>query len=133
MRKAKPPTGAVAEAKKMLRWRDKYGRSQVRGATRVGWRRANQLASGKSLTEETVRRMAAFQRHRKNATVSEQYRGTPWKDRGRVAWGTWGGSAGVNWAIRTVARWNKEDAAKTQKKQRAARAKRAKRRRRRTR
>jgi len=108
-RRAKPPQSAVNAAKKALRWRDEHGRDQVKGATRVGWTRANQLARGDELTEETVRRMAAFYRHRKNATVAEEYKATPWKDRGYVAWLTWGGTTGVNWARRKVAQWNKED------------------------
>jgi hypothetical protein len=123
-RKARPPAAAVAEAKKMLKWRDKYGRKQVKGATRVGWTRAQQLAKGRALTEATVRRMAAFQRHRKNAEVDDRYKGTPWKDRGRVAWGTWGGTSGVNWAIRTVKKWNREDKQKAAKKRQNKRAQR---------
>ena len=56
-RRAKPPKAAQAAAKKALGWRDKHGRDEVKGATRVGWTRANQLAKGGELTEETVRRM----------------------------------------------------------------------------
>lgn len=109
MRKAKPPKSAVAAAKKALKWRDEHGRDEVKGATRVGWTRANQLASGKELTEETVRRMARFYRHKKNSTVSYENKATPWKDNGHVAWLTWGGTSGINWARRKVAQWNKED------------------------
>ena len=111
-RKAKPPKGAIDEARKMLRWRDKHGRKVVKGATRVGWTRANQIASGKPLTEATIRRMARFNRHRKNAKVAEKYQAKPWRDRGRVAWGTWGGTSGVNWAIRKVRQYDREDKAK---------------------
>lgn len=127
-RKAKPPKGAIAEAKKMLRWRDKYGRKVVKGATRVGWTRANQIASGRPLTEDTVRRMARFYRHRKNAAVDPKYKGEPWRDNGRVAMGTWGGLVGVQWARRKVQTWNRED-----KKKKARRNSRARRRRRRAR
>jgi len=124
MRKAKPPAGAIKEAKKALRWRDKYGRKVVKGATRVGWTRANQIASGRALTEATIRRMAAFQRHRKNAAVAERYQGEPWRDRGRVAWATWGGTAGVNWAIRKVSQFNREDKKKKAKRKQNGRARR---------
>jgi len=75
----------------------------------VGWTRANQLASGDALAEETIRRMARFARHRKNSKISPEYKSTPWRDRGYVAWLTWGGDVGVNWAIRKVEQWDKED------------------------
>ena len=44
--------------------------------------------------------MAAFNRHRKNAAIDPKFKDTPWKDRGYVAWLGWGGTSGVNWAIR---------------------------------
>ena len=44
--------------------------------------------------------MAAFNRHRKNAAIDPKYKSTPWKDRGYVAWLGWGGTSGVNWAIK---------------------------------
>jgi hypothetical protein len=44
--------------------------------------------------------MAAFNRHRQNSKVDPKYAATPWKDRGYVAWLIWGGTSGVNWAIR---------------------------------
>lgn len=108
-RKARPPQSARNNAKKALRWREEHGRSVVKGGTLVGWRRANQLASGQMLTEETIRRMANFERHRKNAAVDPKYRGEPWRDRGHVAWLLWGGSSGVGWAKRQVDKWNRED------------------------
>jgi hypothetical protein len=46
--------------------------------------------------------MAAFNRHRKNAKIDPDLRGTPWKDKGYVAWLGWGGSEGVDWAIRKM-------------------------------
>ena len=46
--------------------------------------------------------MASFARHRKNAAVDPKYASTPWKDRGYVAWLIWGGTSGVNWAIRKM-------------------------------
>ena len=43
--------------------------------------------------------MAQFNRHRDNATIADEYKDEPWKDRGFVAWNLWGGTAGVDWAI----------------------------------
>jgi len=93
----RPPASARNNARRVLRWKEKHG-DEVKGMTQVGWTRANQLASGENLSRETVARMSAFARHRKNAEVAEEYKDTPWKDRGYVAWLGWGGSSGINWA-----------------------------------
>lgn len=93
----KPPASARNNARRVLRWKEKYG-DEVKGMTQVGWTRANQLASGENLSRETVARMSAFARHRKNAEVDPKYKSTPWKDRGYVAWLGWGGTSAINWA-----------------------------------
>lgn len=105
-RRYQPPAGAVGNARQVLAWREQHG-DEVKGMTSVGWRRARQLASGKPVSLSVVRRMAAFNRHRQNATVDPKYRDTPWKDAGRVAWLGWGGDTGIDWAIDVSAR-NKE-------------------------
>ncbi len=93
------PQSASNNAKRVLEWKKKYGK-EVKGMTSVGWTRARQLASKSKLSYETIARMAAFNRHRKNAAVDPKYKNEPWKDRGYVAWLGWGGTSGVNWAIR---------------------------------
>lgn len=93
----RPPASARNNARRVLRWKEKYG-DEVKGMTQVGWTRANQLASGENLSRETVARMSAFARHRKNSEVDPKFKDTPWKDRGYVAWLGWGGTSGVNWA-----------------------------------
>jgi hypothetical protein len=96
------PKAARENAQKVLNWRLRYGRDEVKGMTRVGWRRANQLAKGQKVSRSTIARMASFNRHRRNATIDPDLRGTPWKDKGYVAWLGWGGTEGVNWAIRKM-------------------------------
>ena len=96
------PSSATNNAKKVIAWRDKYGRDKVKGGTVVGWQRANQLAKKENLSLSTVKRMAQFNRHRKNSEVDPKYKSTPWLDRGYVAWLLWGGTSGVDWAIRKV-------------------------------
>jgi hypothetical protein len=96
-----PPEAARNNARRVLKWRDKHG-DAVAGMTQVGWTRANQLASGENLSRETVGRMAAFARHRKNADVAPEYEGEPWRDAGHVAWLGWGGTSGVDWAAGIV-------------------------------
>ena len=96
------PEAARNNARRVLAWRKKYG-SKVRGMTAVGWTRANQLASGEKLSRETVGRMASFfARHRKNATVADEYKSEPWRDAGYVAWLGWGGDTGAQWAAGIV-------------------------------
>lgn len=93
-----PPAGAAAAAKKALKWRDEHG-DEVKAGTRVGWTRANQLAKREKISLDTVKRMAAFNRHRKNSKIAPEHKDEPWKDNGHVAWLIWGGDAGVDWAM----------------------------------
>ena len=95
------PESAKNNAKKVLKWRDEHG-DEVKGMTRVGWTRANQLSKGENISRSTISRMASFKRHEKNAEVSAEFKSTPWKDRGYVAWLGWGGTSGVNWAIKKL-------------------------------
>tara|TARA_B100000085_G_C18527969_1_gene506704 strand:- start:164 stop:1699 length:1536 start_codon:yes stop_codon:yes gene_type:complete len=95
------PQSASNNAKRMIEWKEKYG-DEVKGGTMVGWKRASMLASRTKLSRDVVSRMAQFNRHRKNATVDPKYKDTPWKDNGYVAWNLWGGTSGVNWAIRKM-------------------------------
>jgi hypothetical protein len=96
------PQTATNNAKRMIEWREKYGRDVVKGGTEVGWQRANQLAKREAISADVVSRMAQFNRHRDNATIADEYKDEPWKDRGFVAWNLWGGTAGVDWAIKKM-------------------------------
>jgi len=95
----KVPAGAKGNAQKVLDWKEKHG-SDVKGMTAVGWARARQLATKSEIGLSTVKRMAMFNRHRKNAEVDPKFKSEPWKDRGYVAWLGWGGTSGVDWAIK---------------------------------
>lgn len=93
------PQGATNNAKRMLEWREKYGRDVVKGGTEVGWKRANQLANREPLSLDTVKRVHSFlARHEDNAKISEEYRNEPYKDKGYVAYNLWGGKAMISWA-----------------------------------
>ena len=95
------PQGATNNAKRMLEWREKYGRDVVQGGTRVGWERANQLANREALSLDTVKRINSFlARHEENAVISDEFKGEPWKDKGYVAFNLWGGAAMQSWAKR---------------------------------
>lgn len=95
------PDAAKNQACKVLRWREEHG-DEVKGMTRVGWTRANQLCKKENISESTIARMAAFARHRKNAEVAPEFKDTPWKDKGYVAWLGWGGTTGIEWAQRKL-------------------------------
>jgi len=101
------PQSASNNAKKVLRWRDKHG-DEVKGMTRVGWVRANQLANKENISRETIARMSAFQRHKKNAEVDAKFKSTPWKDKGYVACLGWGGTSGINWASKKLKQIDKK-------------------------
>ena len=93
------PAAAKKNAQMAIDWKEKYGRDEVDAGTPVGWARAHQLAKGENLSTDTVKRMSAFNRHRKNSSIAPEHKATPWKDKGYVAWLIWGGDEGVDWAI----------------------------------
>jgi ATP-dependent Clp protease protease subunit len=87
------PKAASENAKRALKFREETDNQNGCG-TPVGWARANQLANGENISEDTIKRMASFNRHRQNKDV-------PYKDGcGGLMWDAWGGTEGVDWAIR---------------------------------
>lgn len=92
------PQAASDAACKVLRWIDEHGRDEVEGMGSVGLARANQLCSREPISRDTIARMASFARHKKNSEINPEFKGTPWKDKGYVAWLGWGSDEGINWA-----------------------------------
>lgn len=88
------PKEATENAKIALRYAEENGWGECLTAT--GKARANQLANGEAISEETIARMAAFERHRQN---SDKELGDGC---GRLAWLAWGGDAGIEWAQRKL-------------------------------
>ena len=87
------PQSATNNAKRALKYREESGNPKNCG-TPVGWARANQLANREALSEDTVKRMASFNRHRQNKDV-------PYSEGcGGLMWDCWGGTSGIDWAIR---------------------------------
>jgi hypothetical protein len=87
------PKAASANAKRAIELKEKY---DLKCGTQVGWVRASQLAKGENISRETIARMSAFQRHKKNST------GDPKEDCGALMWLAWGGDEGVEWASRKL-------------------------------
>lgn len=88
------PEAAKENAKIALRWADENGWGSC--GTPVGKQRANQLANGENISEDTISRMAAFERHRQN---SQKELGDGC---GRLMWLAWGGDEGIAWAQRKL-------------------------------
>ena len=59
------PQSARNNAKKVLGWKEKYGK-ECKGMTAVGWARARDLAGNAMLSADTVKRMSQFNRHGSN-------------------------------------------------------------------
>jgi hypothetical protein len=88
------PQAATENAKIALRWAEKNGWGSC--GTAVGKKRANDLASKRPLSRETIARMAAFERHRQNSNKALG------DGCGRLMWLAWGGDEGVEWAQRKL-------------------------------
>ena len=88
------PKAASENAKTALNYAEKNGWGNCLEAT--GKMRANQLAKGEAISEETISRMAAFERHRQN---SDKELGDGC---GRLMWLAWGGDEGIEWAQRKL-------------------------------
>ena len=100
-----PSKGSQEAGKRALEVRATKPESQ-RGMTAVGIARARDLANGKELSPETVRRMLAyFTRHE----VDKQ--GKTWDQQGKgwQAWNGWGGDAGYSWSKKVVKQMNAAD------------------------
>lgn len=88
------PESAKNAAQRALDWAEKNGWGDC--GTPVGKARANQLAKGEPISEETIARMAAFARHL-------QYKDVPYSEGcGGLMVDAWGGEAAILWAQRKL-------------------------------
>lgn len=94
------PKQASENAKIALNYAEKNGWGSC--GTSVGKARANQLAKGEKISEETIARMASFARHKQNSS-KELGDGC-----GRLMWLAWGGDAGIEWASNKLKRIRNE-------------------------
>jgi hypothetical protein len=104
-----PPKGAQEAAKRALEVRASKPPSQ-RGMTPVGIARARDLANGKTLSPETVKRMLAyFTRHEVDK------KGSTWNTQGKgwQAWNGWGGDDGFSYARKIVKQMKAADEKQT--------------------
>ncbi len=94
------PESAVNNAKRALKWVDENGWGSCGEAT--GKKRANQIAKKQNLSRDTIARMASFKRH-------QQHKDVPYSEGcGGLMWDAWGGTSGIEWAIRKLKQIDKE-------------------------
>jgi hypothetical protein len=98
------PESAKSAAKRALEWRDSHPDQDC--GTAVGWTRANQLAKGEPISEETIARIASFARHL-------QYKDVPYSEGcGGLMVDAWGGPAAIEWASNKLDRIRDEKLSK---------------------
>ena len=99
------PQSASNNAKRVKNWIDKHGRDEVKGMTEVGLARMNQLISREKLSLDTLKRTFSFLSRTKGGgynKINPDYRDTPWKDKGYVAYLGWGGESMLSYAERKL-------------------------------
>jgi len=94
------PQGATNNAQRVLDWDKEYDLRSKMG-TDTGWARARQLAARRPLSQSEVNQTYSFlKRHEQNAEIAEEFRGTPWNDKGYVMYNAWGGRAMLSFVER---------------------------------
>jgi ATP-dependent protease ClpP protease subunit/uncharacterized coiled-coil protein SlyX len=88
------PKKASENAQRCLKWVEKNGWGSCGEAT--GKKRAYQLANFEPISRDTISRMASFKRH-------QQHKDVPYDEGcGGLMWDAWGGTEGIEWAIRKL-------------------------------
>lgn len=94
------PQSATNNAKRAIKYKEENGSDC---GTNVGWTRAGQLARKENISRDTIARMASFKRH-------QQHKDVPYDEGcGGIMWDAWGGTSGVEWAIRKLKSIDKEN------------------------
>lgn len=101
------PDSASNNAKRALKYKAENPNNKC--GTPVGWARANQLAKKEKISRDTIARMASFKRH-------QQHKDVPYDEGcGGLMWDAWGGTSGVEWAIRKLKQIDKKADSKMSK------------------
>ena len=95
------PKAASENAQRDLNWVEENGWGTCGEAT--GKARAHQIANRQPLQRDTIARMASFKRH-------QQHKDVPYNERcGGLMWDAWGGTEGIEWAIRKLEQIDKQN------------------------
>jgi hypothetical protein len=87
------PESVKNNARRALDWADENGWGSC--GTPVGKQRANQLANGEPISEDTIQRMYSFlSRHERDLESSTAYG----DGCGKLMYDAWGGKAALGWA-----------------------------------
>jgi hypothetical protein len=90
----KPPLTVAKEAGRGLKLHHRFGR----GGTAVGWARAGELKSRRTLSPETIFRMVSFFSRHEVDKKGKNFFNKEKPSNGCIAWLLWGGDAGKAWA-----------------------------------
>ena len=92
----------AAAARKAIKFKED-GKANGAG-TNVGWTRAHQLASGESLSLDTVKRMYSFFSRHEVDKKGKDWGNQANPSNGYIMWLAWGGDAGFSWSRSIVQR-----------------------------
>ena len=102
----KPTAGMVTAAKRALRWKEE-GKAKGAG-TPVGWGRATDIASGRTMSLDVVKRMFSFFSRHEVDKKGKDFDNISEPSNGRIMWDAWGGDAGFTWSKTIVEREKKK-------------------------
>ncbi len=103
----KPNSGMKAAARRALRWKEE-GKATGAG-TPVGWGRATDIVSGRSMSLDTVKRMYSFFARHEVDKKGKDFYNTSNPSNGRIMWDAWGGDSGFSWSRAIATRNTKKD------------------------
>jgi len=125
----KPPQGVADAAAKGLELRQKANPSNRGGLTTEeaskegigsGVQRAVNLKNRNNVTPKVIKQMKGFlSRSEKSSEISAENKGTPWNDKGYVAWLLWGGDPAKAWVSKVIKQMEAADEKEKQSKQAA--------------
>ncbi len=95
-----PTEGMKIAARRALKWKED-GKATGAG-TSVGWGRASDIVSGKSMSLSVVKRMYSFFSRHEVDKKGKDFNNTSNPSNGRIMWDAWGGDAGFTWSRKIV-------------------------------
>jgi len=98
----KPTQGMKTAAARALRWKEE-GKATGAG-TPVGWGRATDIVSGRSMSLSVVKRMYSFFSRHEVDKKGKDFNNLENPSNGRIMWDAWGGDAGFSWSSSIVER-----------------------------
>jgi hypothetical protein len=124
-----PPEGVANAAAKGLELRQKASPSNRGGLTSEeaskqgigsGVQRAVNLKNRDTISPKVIKQMRGFlSRSEKSSEISAENKGTPWNDKGYVAWLLWGGDPAKAWTDKVIKQMEAADEKEKQSKQAA--------------